>query len=77
VLGRGLDDYDGLALASVVGAIHLPRTEPRTSKPCSRCRRDLPLDAFNRESRARDGQRAGCRECQHRTARAIYLSKTI
>jgi HK97 family phage prohead protease len=30
------------------------------------------LEAFNRESRARDGRRADCRECQHETARAIY-----
>jgi hypothetical protein len=46
--------------------------EPRTDKPCSRCQRVLRLEAFNRESRARDGRRADCRNCQHATQRGIY-----
>jgi hypothetical protein len=74
-VGREFDDFNGLASLLVVARrapIPLPTREPRTTKPCSRCGRDLPLEAFNRESRARDGRRGDCRECEHETARAIY-----
>ena len=67
---------NGLPVASVVGAIPLPMPEPPTSKTCSKCSRDLPFDAFNRDPRVRDGLRADCRECQHERARVAYARKT-
>jgi hypothetical protein len=76
--GRASDDHDALALLLVtaLGApFPLRVAGPRTSKPCSRCGRDLPLEAFNRESRAPDGRRADCRECQHERARQTYSRK--
>jgi hypothetical protein len=69
---RESDDLDGLASLLVVALrapSPLPTRELRTTKPCSR---NLPLGAFNRESRARDGRRADCCECRHETTRAIY-----
>jgi hypothetical protein len=72
---RESDDFNGLASLLVVALrapIPLPTRELRTTKPCSRCDRDLPLEAFNRESRTRDSRRADCRECRHETARTIY-----
>jgi hypothetical protein len=72
---RESDDFNGLASLLVVAlraTIPLPTRELRTTKACSWCGRDLPLEAFNRGSRARDGRRADCRECQHETARPIY-----
>jgi hypothetical protein len=70
--GRIADDSVGLPTYSITGPIPLPTAEPHTSKPCSRCGRDLPLEAFNRDGRVRDGRRADCRECQRARARAIY-----
>jgi len=35
-----------------------------TSKPCSQCREDKPLDAFNAHPGARDGLQSQCRDCQ-------------
>lgn len=34
-------------------------------KRCQRCGRTLPLDAFNRNRKARDGLDHHCRECRH------------
>jgi hypothetical protein len=62
-----------LLVVALRAPIPLPTREPRTAKPCSWCGRDRPLEAFNRESRARDARRADCRECQHETARATYV----
>jgi hypothetical protein len=68
------DDLNGLQTSYIAGPIPLAELGPRTSKPCSRCGRELPFEAFNREGRARDGRRADCRECQHVGARAAYAA---
>lgn len=36
----------------------------RTEKVCSRCRRLLPIDTFNRDRRRADGHQAYCRRCK-------------
>ncbi len=37
----------------------------RAAKPCTRCRRLLPLAAFHRKASARDGRQSQCRECRN------------
>lgn len=32
-------------------------------KRCSGCKQDLPLDAFNRHAKSKDGRQGYCREC--------------
>ena len=39
------------------------------TKTCRRCGRTLPLDAFNRNRKAKDGLDHQCRECKHKSDR--------
>jgi len=48
----------------------VPEPPPRTSKSCSRCGKDQPLDQFNGESRARDGRKSACRAYERIRRRA-------
>lgn len=41
-------------------------------KQCSKCRRDLPLPAFNSDGSRIDGLRYVCRECQHKECQYYY-----
>jgi hypothetical protein len=53
---RNSDDYNGLGLLVVTALrqpIPLPVHEPTTHERASRCGDELPLEDFNRESRAR------------------------
>lgn len=36
-------------------------------KTCARCRKTKPLSEFNRRSRARNGYRSRCRDCENQT----------
>lgn len=38
-------------------------------KTCKRCGRELPLDAFNKQTSSADGHQANCRECQAEMAK--------
>jgi len=38
-------------------------------KTCKRCGRELPLDAFNKQTSSADGHQAHCRECQAEMAK--------
>jgi hypothetical protein len=60
-------NYEGLPSLLVMAlsaAMPLPVHLPRSSKPCSKCGWELPLEAFNREARARDGRRPECQTCE-------------
>ncbi len=35
------------------------------TKVCTRCGKELPLDAFNKSKKSKDGLQPWCRECQH------------
>lgn len=39
-------------------------TEAPKTKHCSKCGRDLPLDAFGKKSNTKDGLQTWCKECQ-------------
>lgn len=42
------------------------------TKVCSKCGRELPVDQFNKNAKAKDGYQSWCRECQsecNKTAR--------
>lgn len=39
------------------------------TKRCARCRKDLPVDEFNKSSRSRDGYQLRCRPCASAAAR--------
>jgi hypothetical protein len=41
-------------------------------KPCTICKRSLPLAEFNRKAAARDGLQDVCRECNRAQARRYY-----
>jgi hypothetical protein len=41
-------------------------------KPCTRCKRELPLDDFGKDSRYSSGRKSWCRKCQAAVARASY-----
>jgi hypothetical protein len=43
-------------------------------KRCSRCHETKPLDEYNRDSGARDGLNARCRNCHRETSLAWKLS---
>ena len=42
----------------------LEKTETPTTKVCKRCGRELPLEAFGKTVRSKDGYQSNCRECQ-------------
>lgn len=44
-------------------------------KRCQRCGRTLPLDAFNRNRKAKDGLDHQCRECRHNSDRQRRKAK--
>ena len=72
---RRTDDYGGLASLLVVTLrrpIPLPKPGPRTTKLCSRCGRDLPLDVYGAERRAKDRRRVGCFTCARKAAHEGY-----
>lgn len=48
----------------------LPNRSRARPRPARGAAKTCPFEAFNRESRAREGRRADCRECQHERARA-------
>ena len=41
----------------------------QSTKLCKRCGRELPLDAFNKQTSRPDGLQANCRECQAEMAK--------
>ena len=43
-----------------------------TTKPCSKCGEDVPLDAFARNAHAKDGRRTICRNCTKRVDAERY-----
>jgi hypothetical protein len=45
-----------------------------TEQTCYSCKRTLPLEEFNRKSRAKSGRRGECRECQ-RADRIRYMAE--
>ncbi len=38
-------------------------SEAQSTKVCSKCHVEKPLDAFNRQKRVKDGRQSRCREC--------------
>lgn len=42
------------------------------TKACTRCGRELALDAFNKQANGRHGRKSWCRECQAQYRRAHY-----
>ena len=42
----------------------MEKTETPTTKVCKRCGRELPLEAFGKTVRSKDGYQVNCRECQ-------------
>lgn len=42
----------------------MEKTETPTTKVCKRCGRELPLEAFGKTVRSKDGYQSNCRECQ-------------
>jgi len=38
-------------------------------KNCTKCGRDLPLDAFSNDPRKKDGKYSACKECHNRMTR--------
>lgn len=45
-------------------------------KHCSKCGRDLPVDAFNVRLKSKDGLQAWCRECMHERRRWAKAQET-
>ncbi len=45
-------------------------------KRCTRCGRELPLTAFNKHRRERDGLNGWCRDCTHERDAAYYLANS-
>lgn len=43
-----------------------------TTKQCSKCKRKLPIIAFNKDSRASDGLRCECKECRAQDSAKYY-----
>ena len=46
------------------------------SKTCSACTKDLPITAFNKQSKSVDGHQAYCRDCQSEHKRWIRYGVT-
>ena len=42
----------------------MEKNETPTTKVCKRCGRELPLEAFGKTVRSKDGHQSNCRECQ-------------
>ena len=49
-------------------------TEP-TTKKCSLCKADLPLDDFNRDAQKRDGRSSWCKPCTRDKEAAYKAAK--
>jgi hypothetical protein len=45
------------------------------TKVCNVCKRELPIDAFNKKTMAIDGLQPTCRECQREANRKFYETR--
>ena len=47
----------------------------RTTKPCTYCREDKPLESFTRDKRTKDGRTSTCKSCNNLRAKAWQQSE--
>lgn len=58
-----------LTTITTIYARGLPPFPMKTTKTCTLCQQDLPLDMFNRDSSRADGLRSRCKTCRGRVER--------
>lgn len=51
--------------------------EENVTKVCNKCGRELPISAFNKKTKSKDGLQDVCRECQSAYSRERVLKKKV